>query len=220
MSREREPRPPDAAGEAAAEPARAEEHVAVSELVRAAAAPAHIDPADHEALLALALETGDDALCRPSDAERGEAETLRRALAGEGSHPLAELASALRAATAGGRLDELGHERVLRRALGDLSRTPPWRGLPSRRVALAALVAAAAGVALAVGGVSMWQGGGGVATAPAPVPELIPTRSTAALFDPADPFPRKGGESQRIDRIAAARAADLRANRFASWGVP
>ena len=47
---------------------------------------------------------------------------------------------------------------------------------------------------------------------------LIPSRSTIDLFD-AEPFPRSGGESQRIDRILSSRAADLRANRFATWGV-
>jgi hypothetical protein len=47
---------------------------------------------------------------------------------------------------------------------------------------------------------------------------FIPTRSTDELFG-AQPFPRTGGESQRIDRIATARASDLRQNRFAAWGV-
>ena len=47
----------------------------------------------------------------------------------------------------------------------------------------------------------------------------IAVRSTADLFDATTPFPRTGGESARVDRIAGARAADLRANRFAAWGV-
>jgi hypothetical protein len=54
----------------------------------------------------------------------------------------------------------------------------------------------------------------------AAVLQLIPARSTEALFDPAEKFPVRGGESARVDKIASARAADLRANRFASWGVP
>lgn len=47
----------------------------------------------------------------------------------------------------------------------------------------------------------------------------ITSRSTSDLFDATTPFPRTGGESARVDRIASARASDLRANRFASWGV-
>ena len=43
------------------------------------------------------------------------------------------------------------------------------------------------------------------------------SRSTQALFQ--DPFAPSGGESARIDRIAMARAADLRDNQFAKWGV-
>ena len=46
---------------------------------------------------------------------------------------------------------------------------------------------------------------------------LVPVRSTQSLFH--EPFARTGGESARIDRIASARAADLRDNRFAAWGV-
>ena len=46
---------------------------------------------------------------------------------------------------------------------------------------------------------------------------LIPVRSTQPLF--REPFARTGGESARIDRIATARARDLRDNRFAAWRV-
>jgi hypothetical protein len=54
--------------------------------------------------------------------------------------------------------------------------------------------------------------------APPPAPRIA-SRSTTDLFDATTPFPRSGGESARVDRIAGARAADLRANRFAAWGV-
>ena len=43
------------------------------------------------------------------------------------------------------------------------------------------------------------------------------SRSTQGLFP--DRFAAAGGESARIDRIAMARAADLRENEFARWGV-
>jgi hypothetical protein len=43
------------------------------------------------------------------------------------------------------------------------------------------------------------------------------SRSTQSLFP--EHFASTGGESARIDRIAMARAADLRDNEFAKWGV-
>jgi hypothetical protein len=49
--------------------------------------------------------------------------------------------------------------------------------------------------------------------------ELSLARSTTDLFDPAEAFPRAGGESARVDRIADARIAEFRSNRFARWGV-
>jgi len=49
------------------------------------------------------------------------------------------------------------------------------------------------------------------------VTAMAVSRSTQALFQ--DRFAPSGGESARIDRIAMARAADLRDNEFAKWGV-
>jgi hypothetical protein len=46
---------------------------------------------------------------------------------------------------------------------------------------------------------------------------LTTVRSTQPLFQ--EPFARSGGGSARIDRIARARGADLRENRFALRGV-
>ncbi len=46
---------------------------------------------------------------------------------------------------------------------------------------------------------------------------LVVSRSTQSLFP--DRFAPSGGETARIDRIAMARAADLRDNEFARWGV-
>ena len=43
------------------------------------------------------------------------------------------------------------------------------------------------------------------------------SRSTQALFP--ERFAATGGETARIDRIAMARATDLRDNEFAKWGV-
>ena len=49
--------------------------------------------------------------------------------------------------------------------------------------------------------------------------ELVHTRSTTELFDPLEKFPATGGESERMQKIVSSRAADLRKNRFAQWGV-
>jgi hypothetical protein len=48
-------------------------------------------------------------------------------------------------------------------------------------------------------------------------PPLAEARSTQPLF--RDPFPARGGESARIDRIAMARASDFRDNEYSRWGV-
>ena len=51
----------------------------------------------------------------------------------------------------------------------------------------------------------------------AAAPALTAPRSAQDLFD--EPFPRTGGTSERVDRIASARERELRANRYAAWGV-
>jgi hypothetical protein len=72
-----------------------------------------------------------------------------------------------------------------------------------------AMLALAASVVLAVARPS----------APSSVaPSMAVSRSTQSLFGGA--FAPVGGESARIDRIAVARAADLRENEFQRWGVP
>jgi len=188
---------------------------------------------DHEALIALV--TGLPLEEQVSDTEREQAGALRMALEGEGSHPLAELAEALGAAAGhGAELDELSYARALRRAMkaGETEwerqlrqPAPARRATPGMGMVFAALVAVAAGVALFFGSLS-WLETRGVSPVaerpqlPAPAAaELVLTRSTAQLFDPATPFPSKGGESERLGKIVASRAADLRANRFAAWGV-
>ncbi len=58
------------------------------------------------------------------------------------------------------------------------------------------------------------------ATPPSHATALVQTRSTQELF--GEPFAKplsRGAASARIDRIAVARAGDLRENRFAMWGV-
>jgi hypothetical protein len=175
--------------------------------------PADLAVADGEALLSLSLGRSLGTEIAASDDDLREAAGLREALAGRGHHPLAPWAGALRAAAGQhGSIDDLRHERILRRALDGASR-------PS--VVIATIVAMAAAVALFLGA---W-GERGLEAPDAPVAkrgsetELVVARSTQSLFDPTVPFGARGGESDRMERIVEARAADLRANRFAAWGV-
>ena len=77
---------------------------------------------------------------------------------------------------------------------------------------VASLVAMAAAVALVIRSQSPEA-----PVAPGPKPPMAVSRSTSALFP--DGIPAQGGTSDRVDRIAYARARDLRENRFARWGV-
>ncbi|MEB2324275.1 MAG: hypothetical protein OZ921_17305, partial [Sorangiineae bacterium] len=84
----------------------------LAESLRAAYAPEPLDDELNEALILAAL---DDPLAPPSAAELAESEALRRALEGEGEHPDAALARALRAAAAPGALRPEPGERLLAR---------------------------------------------------------------------------------------------------------
>jgi hypothetical protein len=205
--------------------------------LRSAFRPEVLDDTDHDAILARAL--GD--LSAPAtkaeqrEAERlaGELEGMRGAripgaMAGSTSDS-AEIASALRAAWAPRPIEQLRNEALI---AGALHKAPARRS--GRRV-LSVTMAALTSVAAVAAAVALYFGRAGelgaptTQTAAAPATAgvaavaqaaLIRARSTSDLFDPETPFPRSGGTSERIDRIASARAADLRANRFAAWGVP
>jgi hypothetical protein len=77
-----------------------------------------------------------------------------------------------------------------------------------------ALVAVAAGVAVVLGALGPPEAapvGGAWSTT------FVSSHSTQSLFP--EPFAGTGGQTARVDRIAMARAADLRENEFARWGV-
>lgn len=177
-----------------------------------------IDRLDNEALLALVL--GDDvAEAAILDEERAEADALSLALAGQGTHELAELAFALRHAARPRELDEVTHERLLGGAL---------RRKPERRAywpLVSGVLALAAGVAVFLGSATLERAkreGAALSLqrlAPLVAATRIAPRSTEALFDRALAFELRGGESERVERIVASRASDYRANRFARWGV-
>ncbi|WP_437337627.1 hypothetical protein [Sorangium sp. So ce394] len=221
--------------------------VPLAAALRAAARPVGLDRADHEALLARALgdegapptkaelraaerlrQALDPGAAGGAGIERGGSS---RELASPGEQDeLAELAVALRAAWRPAPLAELRNRALVEAALRAAPAPAPRarRIAPVTMAALSTLAAAAAAAALIFGQLREERASvaraPGAAAAPvgaaaAPRLPLIEARSTAALFDPAAPFPREGGQTERIDRIAAARASDLRQNRYAAWGV-
>ena len=181
--------------------------------LKAAHLPGPLAAADLDAILARAM--GDDAAT--TAAERAAAERLRAEMDGEAPESDAsELLIALKLAAHPRDLPPARHQALIDAAF---ARIPFFgrRGPGARRIApvtmaaLASVAAMAASIALYVGRVP--------AAHPSATAALVRARSADDLFDPATPFPRRGEESARIDRIASARAADLRQNRFAAWGV-
>jgi len=152
-------------------------------------------PATEEELArAEALRVALDDASRPSE----DAELLRALALAESPRPLAEAAQDALVARALTRMDAR-KARVKSHQRGVVVRVT---------FGAAALIAAAAAVVLVVGRSGNLDGG--------TQPELAHVRSTQALFD--QPFER-GQATARADRIAVARTADLRQNRFARWGV-
>jgi hypothetical protein len=128
------------------------------------------------------------------------------------------LAQALRSAFAPAALDEKAHRAILDAALAKMPAVREDAGsnvVVMRRRATVVRVAfgfVAGGLALAASIVFV------VTSAPGPGSEapLAKARTTQPLF--SEPF-KPGETSARIDRIASARAADFRDNRFTKWGV-
>jgi hypothetical protein len=146
----------------------------------------------------------------PTEAERAEAEALRRDLDSvtSKSSAEAELAASLRAAWEPRDLGPREHAAMAQRAVGRMRRS----GVGLRVTAMLAL---AASVVLAI---ARPAGQAIQGMEPPAAPAVAISRSTQPLFGGA--FAPTGGESARIDRIAVARAADLRENEFQRWGVP
>ena len=192
----------------------AAEEQRLSALLKHAFAPSEIDPARHEQLLLAALE---DPFAEPSPEELVQSERLRRALEGDGEHADLALARALANAHAPSTAaPNVAHPAALeRRSASDASSaSAPKKATATvlyvRFGALAAGLAAAAALLLTLNSRPNH--------APAPdLPTLVlaQSRSTAALFQTATAPP----PSARIDRIASVRERDLRANRYAMWGV-
>ncbi len=146
----------------------------------------------------------DDPDAPPSEEEIRESERLREALEDPSKeHEGAELLRAVKNAAEPKALAKDDLEAAVERGLSREKRS----GGVVIRVAFGAglILAAAAAIVFFVG------------RGPVAPPELVHARSTQELF--TERFEARGGESARIDRIAVARAADLRDNHFARWGV-
>ena len=151
-----------------------------------------------------------------SEEELRAAEELRDALVDASRpHEGASLARAVVLAHSPRPLESAENEAIVQRALGAAEtrrgslRLVPRRPRRSTFVMVATTLALAAGVLL-----FQWS-----AQRVAPVdPSVVAyARSSQPLF--REPFAVHGGKSARIDRIASARAADLRENMFARWDV-
>jgi hypothetical protein len=137
----------------------------------------------------------------PTEEELIESERLRQALEdGTSTHPDAELARALRHAIDPRPLDELTHRRILDRAVPRRQ----WYRRPE------IFVGFAAAAAIVIAATSLQR-------PTAPAASLVTPHTTQALFN--EPFAREGETSKRMDAIVASRNRDLRANRYARWGV-
>jgi len=163
----------------------------------------------------------DDPDAPPSEEELAASSALRDAL----DDPSAtgaevELARSLRSAWSPRDLAPEQHADLVKEAVARRDTVRRRRATVVRvSFGASAVVALAAGVLLVV-----WNGSGGSMVGRPPSPDLARSyaavavsRSTQPLF--TDRFAPRGGESGRIDRIAMARASDLRDNEFAKWGV-
>ncbi|GAC1373539.1 MAG: hypothetical protein NVSMB47_20820 [Polyangiales bacterium] len=124
------------------------------------------------------------------------------------------LARSLRHAVAARPLEAAAHRAILDRALGARARSTP-----SPLVWIGGAFAAAASIAFAVLSVDARHDSApsSASTSASLGASLVHARSLDGLF--AEPFPIDQPTSARIDRIAVARARDLRANHFTRWGV-
>jgi hypothetical protein len=155
-------------------------------------------------------EVLDDPDAPPSEEELAEAASLREALADPSSkEPRATLARSLALAYEPREIDPAEHKAIVDRSLREGEKRSRGRVV---RIAfgVSTVLALAAGVA-AVLNMDAWMGGKQGVTL-----TLAVSRSTQPLFK--EKFV-EGEKSARIDRIASARAADLRENKFARWGV-
>jgi hypothetical protein len=174
---------------------------------------------------------GVDPAALPTEDERVSADALRRALE-QREQPApadddAALARRLRTAWSPPPIDPEAHHRILAAALAGPRASRPHRAgsgigsaeAPVRRARLLRVAfGASAALALAASVAAVVRTRGEAPASVAAAPEAVAvSRSTQPLF--ADRFPAYGGQTSRVDRIALARATDLRDNEFSRWGI-
>ena len=180
-----------------------EQEAELAQALRGAALPPALDRKLNELLIEQALT---DPLAPPNEQEIAESERLRDALATGSPHPDLELATALAVAHRPPSAQPKHLEELSERALA------------TRRSAViyvafgvgAGVAALAAAIALFVAPVHERS------SVPGRQEPLALSRSTAAMFH--SPF-ETGETTARLDRIAVVRERELRANRYALWGV-
>jgi hypothetical protein len=208
------PEPDDLPIEGPFEPLAPEAEEELAAALRAAFAPAQLDPARHRQILEMALE---DPLAPPTEDEMRESERLRIALeTSDTGHPDAALARALKTALAPNTPGTGEAERAAER----LSSSRP-RGrviyVSFGAVALAAAAAFALFVARPDTSPTAQRSGPAAATRGVETARaLAASRTTGDLF--SERF-EPGKATDRIDRIALVRERELRENRYALWGV-
>jgi hypothetical protein len=182
----------------------AEEERALAEALIASVRPAPLSSARHEEILASALMAAPEEDAATPE-ERAEASAFAEAIDGRGDHPDLALARALRSATRPDSLAAEALEDALARSLGQRKRAP--------QVYFVRFGAGSAALALAASVLLFLRS---EAPEPETRPELLLSRSLAPLLGPEA---AELSASARLDRIASARSRDLRANRYAAWGV-
>lgn len=189
-------------------PASTHEDALLARALKTGVEPAPLSDEENRALIDRALERPEGA---PTPEEIAESERLRQELDDPGStHPDVLLARSLRLAVAPKPIEAATHRKILDRVLGDTR---------ARRVTRGALIAfafaAAAAVSFAV--IPLRHGDESNPDESSTSAALIKVHSVDDLF--SEPYPKDQLASARIDRIAEARARDLRFNKFAKWGV-
>ena len=178
----------------------------------------------HEALLTQALglaltePNADDVFAQPTPDELEQSTLLALAIDGQATHPLAELATALRQAHAPEPLSQLGLERAQRTMAAP--GTHRGRNEKSPKVHAWIRPTTGAGVALALAATFalVWlprQHHESTDSAQQKA-SFVASRSLAPLFAEESSL---GTSTERMDRIVMARSRDLRHNRYLTWRV-
>ncbi len=184
--------------------------------LRSAWQPAELDPARHEALLALCLE---DPFAEPTPEEVIESERLRRALDGEVDHPDAALARALRASHSPSEASD--SKRPLPELPKELDAPEPRSRGRVVYVAFGAattLLAAAAAIALVVGSVTSRDMSAAQKSESAPAVAAAPAPAASAAPGGAEELAVRG-EAVRGEAVRGEALSDETAPAEAARGV-